>query len=97
MTPDKKDFLKEYCPKDNMFTSKEEVKLVTDALGLEDMSIEELCQTRDKVVLFYLVLEDEEYKENGITDKLYSYMTAMQSVTTVIDEEEINRGRFDIV
>ena len=90
MTEKQIQFLFNYVPKDNMFTSKEEIKLISETLGLNNMTYHDSLHFRNDVVKYYsglmeseIILEDEVYK--GRTDKFYDYMRAMQSVTTVID------------
>ena len=91
MTHEAQDFLKGYTPKSNMYTSKEEIELISNELGLEGMTTEDFQSLRNEVVELYTELLDEniivddkgEYV--GRTEKYWSLMNAMQSVTAVID------------
>lgn len=72
------EFLNSYCPKDNMFTSDEECELVIEKLGLNKLSLYEMCACRNAVVQFY---SNKRHTANRLED----YMTPMMSVTAVID------------
>lgn len=80
-----KSFLKEYMPADKYFTSFDEIELVENKLGLKGLSREEIDVVRNTVVLFYDNLMDNEFELNGRTEIYYDFVTAMQSVTGVID------------
>lgn len=80
-----KQFLKGYMPADKYFTSFEEIELVENKLGLKGLSREEIGAVRNTVVLFYDNLMDNEFELNGRTEIYYDFVTAMQSVTGVID------------
>lgn len=82
------DWLKDYKPKDEHFTNEFEVKEITDSLGLENMTNEELQEKRNDVVRFY---HDLKLNESD-PDKRWDYSTAMMSVTAVIDSHKWNRG-----
>lgn len=97
MTAEMKEFLFGYCPKDDMFTSAEEMQQIEEQLGLKEMDIEGLCYTRDQVVDFYHEKMEERRLEVCRDDKWYDLMTAMQSVTAVVDYAKIQLGRFDRV
>lgn len=90
-------FLAGYKPEDDMYTSIEEIKLVTDKLGLNWMSIDELCKTRDQVVKVYRDLMEDHRVAIGMDDRFFNLMTAMQSVTSVIDYVKIQNGHFNRV
>lgn len=91
MTHEAQDFLREYTPKNNMYTLKEEIELISNKLGLEGSTTKDLQLLRNEVVTLYTVLLDEniiiddkgEYV--GRTEKYWILMNAMQSVTAVID------------
>ena len=83
-------FLKNYKPASQMFTSEDEADLISETLNLCELSFEERCQIRNEVVRYYtelmdaeVVYENGEYK--GRTNKFWDLMQSMQSVTTVID------------
>ena len=71
------EFLNSYRPKDDMFTSNEECELVIEKLGLNKLSLYEMCACRNAVVQFY----SNKRHDNRLED----YMTPMMSVTAVID------------
>ena len=83
--PEVKQFLKGYMPADKYFTSFKEIELVENKLGLKGLSREEIDAVRNTVVMFYDNLMDNEFELNGRTEKYYDFVTAMQSVTSVID------------
>lgn len=91
MTQEAHNFLREYTPKNNMYTSKEEIELISNELGLEGMTTEGFRSFRNEVVELYTELLDENIIINdkgeyvGRTEKYWSLMNAMQSVTAVID------------
>jgi hypothetical protein len=74
-----------------MFTSEDEIDLISETLNLCELSFEERTRTRNEIVRFYDNLMETEiiYDENGEykgrTDKYWDLITSMQSVTTVID------------
>ena len=72
-------------PADKYFTSFEEIELVENKLGLKGLSREEIDAVRNTVVMFYDNLIDNEFELNGRTEIYYDFVTAMQSVTGVID------------
>lgn len=80
-----KSFLKGYMPVDKHFTSFEEIELIENQLSLKGLSKEEIDAVRNTVVMFYDNLMDNEFELNGRTEKYYDFVTAMQSVTSVID------------
>jgi hypothetical protein len=86
-----KNFLKNYKPENQMFTSEDEIDLISETLNLPELDFEERCKTRNEVVRFYDDLMEAEiiYDNNGEykgrTDKYWELITSMQSVTTVID------------
>ena len=85
------DFLKNYKPASRMFTSEDEIDLISETLLLPELSFEERTLTRNEVVRYYTELMDVEviYDENGEykgrTDKFWDLLNSMNSVTTVID------------
>ena len=85
------EFLKNYKPASRMFTSEDEIDLISETLNLPDLDAEGRCRTRNEVVRYYTELMDAEviYDENnqykGRTDKFWELLNSMNSVTTVID------------
>lgn len=85
------EFLKNYKPENEMFTSEDEIDLISETLNLPELDFEERCRTRNEVVRYYTELMDAEviYDENnqykGRTDKFWKLLNSMQSITTVID------------
>ena len=84
-------FLKNYKPASQMFTSEDEADLISETLNLCELSFEDRCRTRNEIVRYYTELMDAEviYDENGEykgrTNKFWDLMQSMQSITTVID------------
>ncbi len=84
-------FLNSYKPVNQMFTSEDEIDLISETLNLCELSFDERCKIRNEVVRYYTELMENEiiYDENGEykgrTDKYWDLITSMQSVTTVID------------
>lgn len=85
------EFLKNYKPVSRMFTSEDEIDLISETLNLPELGFEERCRTRNEVVRYYTELMDAEviYDENnqykGRTNKFWELLNSMNSVTTVID------------
>jgi hypothetical protein len=79
--------VKDYCPKDDMFTSKEEIDMLAANFGLDKMSILELRNLRDMVVMFWTnKMREERYRNNmEYTDEYMRLSHAVQSITAVID------------
>lgn len=78
----KYDFLKGFTPKNEHYTTNEEVELVTEALGLEGNNERGISFIRDYVVMTYSDLMKEVEDD---TEKRWSYSVAMMSVTSVVD------------
>lgn len=84
-------FLNSYKPKNRMFTSDNEIELISETLNLCELSFEERCNTRNEVVRYYTelmeneIIYDETGEYKGRTDKYWDLIQSMQSVTTVID------------
>ena len=81
LTSDMKNFLKGYSPKEEHFTSIEEIHLVEDKLNI-DKYRDNLRALRNSVVQFYDELINEDPNNRNTT---YAYMESMMSVTAVID------------
>ena len=80
------EFLTRYCPKDDFFTSSEEIEIIRNNLELLGKTIDELRAIRNSVVKFYTKLKDNELNIKGKhTDEFWKFHTAMMSVTAVID------------
>ena len=80
------EFLTSYCPKDDFFTSSEEIEIIRNNLEILGKTIDELRTIRNSVVKFYTKLKDNELNIEGKhTDKFWKFHTAMMSVTAVID------------
>lgn len=79
------DFLREYAPKDRMFTSSLEMKRIISKFGLDEgISVENMRAIRNSVVRFYSNLQ-RGLLIGGTEEKLDRNMKALQSVTAVID------------
>lgn len=79
-------FLNTYKPANERFTSFEEMALIEEKLNLKSV---DLFETRNKVVQFYSDKMQFE-REHGLD--YWDTMTAMQSVTAVIDHFKIQKG-----
>ena len=80
LTSDMKTFLKGYSPKDEHFTSIEEIHLIEDNLNIDNYK-DNLRAIRNSVVLFY----DELIGDGSDRNLTYAFMESMMSVTAVID------------
>ena len=91
LTPAHVEFLSSYSPANLHFTSTPEMNLIIERFNLNEIADIEMYNLRNAVVQFYSeLLEKEimfdsngEYK--GRTDKFWTYNSAMQSVTAVMD------------
>ena len=81
LTSDMKTFLKGYSPKEEHFTSINEIRLIEDKLNIDNYR-NNLRALRNSVVQFYDELIDEDPNNR---DMMYAYMESMMSVTAVID------------
>lgn len=79
--------VKDYTPNDDMFTSKEEIDMLNENFGLDQMSTLDLRNLRDMVVMFWNNrMREERYSNNmKFTDEYMKLSHAMQSITAVID------------
>ena len=80
LTSDMKNFLKDYSPKEEHFTSIKEIRLVEDKLNIANYS-NNLIALRNSVVLFY----DELIGDGSDRKRTHALMESMMSVTAVID------------
>ena len=91
-------FLLSYTPKDDYFTSNEEIALITDKLKLSGMTADQLTDMRNQVVIIYRDAMDKEIKYDkdgnfsGRTEKYWEYSNGLNSVTAVIDQLRVRRG-----
>ena len=76
------DELKDYTPADRYFTSENEIKYISNLLGLNDMTVEEMRDMRNMVVIYYRHLVSGLKEKNETWDK---YWNGMMSVTAIID------------
>ena len=83
------DWLEDYRPEDEHFTSQHEMDLIALNLGLEGLTNEQLQEKRNEVVRFYHELKVKNQEDR---DKVWDLSTAMMSVTAVIDHHKYNRG-----
>lgn len=83
------DWLENYKPEDDHFTSKYEMQEISDNLDLKNKNVEELTEIRNDVVRFYDRLID---KAGDDRNKIHDFMTSMMSVTAVIDHYKWNEG-----
>jgi hypothetical protein len=84
-------FLNSYKPANRVFTSEDEIDLISETLNLCELSFDEQTRVRNEIVRYYTDLMEKEiiYDENGEykgrTNKCWDLMQSMQSITTVID------------
>ena len=74
--------LKEYHPKDKFFTSDEEIEYISNLLDLKHLSVEEMRDMRNMVVIFYNNLMEGLSRNDSIWG---NYWQGMLSVTAIID------------
>lgn len=94
LTDEQKEFLKNYHPADEMFTSFDEIKEIENKLELGNSNVDHVRAKRNAVVVFYHQLRDEEFASNGrrYSDAMWNYNTALMSVTAAIDNFLIQNG-----
>lgn len=81
-----KELLGKYEPAFRGFATDDEVKLITEALELESMSVLELRNLRDFSVLYFDRLKDGVKEgESGHSEETLVLMDKMSAVTAVID------------
>ena len=80
LTSDMKTFLKGYSPKEEHFTSINEIRLVEDNLNIDNYK-DNLVALRNSVVLFY----DELIGDGSDRKRTHAFMESLMSVTAVID------------
>lgn len=76
------DELKNYTPEDEHFTSNNEIKYISNLLALNEMTVEEMRDMRNMVVLYYRHLLDGLIRGSELWEK---YWQGMMSITAVID------------
>lgn len=79
LTNKQKEFLKNYKPANDLFTSWDEVRKIGEVLELDGMPLEDMRECRNQVVKLY-----SDMLEDGQDDN-YTLMTSMMSVTAAID------------
>jgi len=83
LTKKQRNFLSQYFPEDNMFTSQEEMDKIAEVFKLyNDKSEEWYRLLRNAVVEFY----------HPKINRVFRYMYSMQSVTAVIDYYKTKKG-----
>lgn len=83
--------IREYRPETRGFTSISEIKMLMNHFGLDKMSLLELQNLRDMVVLMFREwMQDDRSK--GEIDEMMSKSDAMQSITGVIDHFKMRTG-----
>lgn len=78
-------FLANYFPASDIFTSRKEIDMIIENLNINNKTVSELQELRDNVVEYYHPLIDIDF----------SYMSSMQSITSVIDYVKYNKGCVD--
>lgn len=82
--------LTNYQPKDDLFTSAEEVKYVRETLDLQNATNDDLQNLRDFCVMMWSEKYHKLRMEND--ESWWGIMQSMQSITAVIDDEKYHRG-----
>ena len=83
--------VREYRPETRGFTSISEIKMLMNHFGLDKMSLLELQNLRDMVVLMFREwMQDDRSK--GDVDEMMKKSDAMQSITAVIDNFKMRVG-----
>lgn len=83
--------IRDYRPETRGFTCIGEIKMLMNHFGLDKMSLLELQNLRDMVVLMFREwMQDDRSK--GEIDEMMSKSDAMQSITAVIDHFKMKAG-----
>ena len=82
--------IREYSPETRGCTSIKEINKLMNHFGLDKMSLLELQNLRDMVVLMYR--EWMQDQRNNDIDKYFELSDAMQSITAVIDHFKMKVG-----
>ena len=83
--------IREYRPENRGWTSISEIKMLMNHFGLDKMSLLELQNLRDMVVLMFREwMQDDRSK--GDIDEMMKKTDAMQSITAVIDNFKMKAG-----
>lgn len=85
------DWLADYKPQDEHFTSDEEMKMIAEKLNLATLTNAELQEKRNEVVRFYHKLVEDAIMA-GDHEKRWNLSDGLMSVTAVIDHYKFNRG-----
>ena len=83
--------VKDYTPKDEMVTSIDEIRMLEEHFGLEDMNLLELQNLRDMVVLLFSGWMKEK-RSGGEIESFFKLSHGMQSITAVIDNAKWVKG-----
>ena len=95
-TEEQKNFMMNYSPENQHFTSCSEVAKIIDVFALHNADYNEIRNIRNGVVKFYYDICKAEiiYDDNGEyvthTDNYWKYNTAMMSITAAIDHHNYN-------
>lgn len=83
--------IRDYRPETRGFTSINEIKMLMNHFGLDKMSLLELQNLRDMVVLMYTHWMQDDGNKSEI-DEMMNKSDAMQSITGVIDHFKMRAG-----
>ena len=83
--------IRDYSPKEEGMTSIDEIKMLMNHFGLDKMSLLELQNLRDMVVLVYQGWMQNE-RSNSRMNEFFKKSDAMQSITAVIDNFKMRAG-----
>lgn len=83
--------IREYRPETKGITSISEIKMLMNHFGLDKMSLLELHNLRDMVVLMFREWQQDD-RSKGEIDEMMRKSDAMQSITAVIDQFKMKVG-----
>lgn len=83
--------IRDYRPETRGITSVSEIRMLMNHFGLDKMSLLELQNLRDMVVLMFTQWMQDDRSKSEI-DEMMSKSDAMQSITAVIDNFKIKAG-----
>ena len=83
--------LKDWSPEDDHMTSLKEVRMLTEHFKLDEMSMLDLQNLRDMVVLMFGNWMKEKRSE-GLMNEFFKISNGMMSITAVIDNAKYSKG-----
>lgn len=80
--------LYDYAPENDMITSESEINRISSELQFDKATIDDLQNYRTMIVLLW----NQKIEKAQTTEEMRKQMSAMQSLTSVIDHEIFIRG-----